>query len=68
MNSLLKALSISLLTGVWIFETILFLLEKTRDSPIFDSIEKVDSQKFYKSNLWRESWESKYRMDTIVKY
>ena len=50
------------------FETICFLLEKTRDSPISDGNEKVDSQKFYKSNLWRESWESKYRMDTIVKY
>ena len=50
------------------FETICFLLEKTRDSPISDGIEKVDSQKFYKSILWQESRERKYGMDTIVKY
>ena len=31
------------------FETISFLLKKNRESPIYEDIQKVDSQKFYKS-------------------
>ena len=43
--------------------------DKTRDSNIYNYIEKIDSQTFYKSIiLWQESRESKYGMDTIVKY
>ena len=50
------------------FETIRYLLDKTRESPIYEDIQKVDSQKFFKSILWGENRESKYGMATIVKY
>ena len=50
------------------FETIRYLLDKTRESPIYEDIQKVDSQKYYKSIMWRENSMNKYGMATIVEY
>ena len=50
------------------FQTIRALLNKTKESPSFETVQKIDSQKFYKSVMWCDYNVTKYGMKTIVEY
>ena len=50
------------------FQTIQALLKKTKESPSFETVQKIDSQKFYKSVMWCDYNVTKYGMKTIVEY
>ena len=50
------------------FQTIRALLNKTKESPSFETVQKIDSQKFYKSVMWRDHNVTKYGMKTIMEY
>ena len=50
------------------FQTIWALLKKTKESPSFETVQKIDSQKFYKSVMWCDYNVTKYGMKTIVEY
>ena len=50
------------------FQTIRALLKKTKESPSFETVQKIDSQKFYKSVMWCDYNVTKYGMKTIVEY
>ena len=43
------------------FQTIRALLKKTKESPSFETVQKIDSQKFYKSVMWCDYNVTKYR-------
>ena len=47
------------------FQNIQALLKKTKESPSFETVQKIDSQKFYKSVMWCDYNVTKYRMKTI---
>ena len=50
------------------FQTIRALLDKTKESPSYEGVQKVDSQSFYKSVMWRDHRVARYGMQTIVEY
>ena len=50
------------------FQTIQALLKKTKESPSFETVQKIDSQKFYKSVMWCDYNVTKYGMKTIMEY
>ena len=50
------------------FQTIRALLNKTEESPSYERVQKIDSQAFYKSVMWRDHRITKYGMKTIVQY
>ena len=50
------------------FQTIRALLNKTKESPSYERVQKIDSQAFYKSVMWRDHRITKYGMKTIVQY
>ena len=50
------------------FMTIRALLDKTKESPSYEGVQKVDSQSFYKSVMWRDHRVARYGMQTIVQY
>ena len=50
------------------FQTIRALLRKTKDSPSYERVERVDSQKFFKRVMRRDHGEAKHGMKTIVDY
>ena len=50
------------------FTTIRAKMNKTKESPSYEEVQKVDSQSFYKSVMWRDHRVTKYGMQTIVEY
>ena len=49
-------------------QTIQALLNKTKESPSYETVQKTDSKKFYKSVIWCDHGVTKYRMKTIIQH